>query len=103
MDLRKRKLQEIKRPTKMGGCIICFRHQISLKQSRENKIVHTAGIEPILVRKPEENRPVGEQNIDRRVILKYTFKKWGLRMCTGFICFWGWGSVTSFLNMVICP
>jgi hypothetical protein len=38
----------------------------------------------ILVKKPEEKRPLN-LDVGRKIILEWIFKKWGLRMWIGFI------------------
>jgi hypothetical protein len=44
------------------------------------------GVYRIFVGKPEGKRPLGNPGIDGRIILKWTFGKWFLRVWTGL----GW-------------
>ena len=44
------------------------------------------GVHKVLVGKPEGKRPLGDQDIDGRIILRWIFRKWEGVVGTG----WGW-------------
>jgi hypothetical protein len=41
------------------------------------------GVYMVLVGKSEEKRPPGRSSVDRSIILRWTFRKWDVRLWTG--------------------
>ena len=41
------------------------------------------GVHRVLVRKPEGKRPMGDPDVDGRIILRWIFRKWVVGLWTG--------------------
>jgi hypothetical protein len=48
-------------------------------------VEESTGLYRVLVGNPEGKKPLGRPCVDKRIILKWTFRKWDVRALTGSI------------------
>ena len=54
------------------------------------------GVHKVLVGKPEGKRPLGDQDVDGRIILRWIFRKWNVGEWTELIWFRIWSGGVLF-------